>query len=140
MNIFINTVNIIKFTFNKDNNTYIFYDYITDDDLTFLQKNIIHLSFNTSFYGTILYKNFSFQIIKNDDNDFNDISSLLKNKLYKPSVRINDIIISLGSIDDDYDIEEKYKIAIDELMITTEELQKEYNNDLILTEYIEELP
>jgi hypothetical protein len=140
MNIFNNTVNIIKFTFNKDNNIYIFYDYINDDDLTFLQKNIIHLSFNTSFYGTILYKNFSFQIIKNDDNDFNDISSLLKNKLYKPSVRINDIIISLGSIDDDYDIEEKYKIAIDELMITTEELQKEYNNDLILTEYIEELP
>jgi hypothetical protein len=140
MNIFINTVKIIKFTFIKDNNTYIFYDYITDDDLTFLQKNVNYLSFNSMFYGTILYKNFSYQIIKNDDDDFNDISSLLKNKLYKPNVRINDIIISLGQKDDDYDIEEKYKIAIDELMITTEELQKEYNNDLILTEYIEELP
>jgi len=149
MNIFINTVHIIKFTFNINNNTAIFYDNISDEDLDFLKQHIQTINMKT-IYGNILFKHFSFHIIDETDTDFNDITTLLKNKLYKPNVKINDIIVSLkiNNKIEDHDIDPIYKTALDQLMISTEELSKEYNiitkksskniNSIVLTEPINE--
>jgi hypothetical protein len=149
MNIFINTVHIIKFTFNINNNTAIFYDNISDEDLDFLKQHIQTINMKT-IYGNILFKHFSFHIIDENEPDFNDITALLKNKLYKPNVKINDIIVSLkiNNKIEDHDIDPIYKTALDQLMISTEELSKEYNiitkksskniNSIVLTEPINE--
>jgi len=148
MNIFINTVHIIKFTFCINNQTAIFYDNISDEDLVFLKQHIKSINMKT-IYGNIMFKHFSYHIITNNDTDFNDITLLLKNKLYKPNIKINDVITSLKITNnlEDCNIENIYKTAIDQLMISTEELSREYNiiskktdhnlKNIILTEHID---
>ena len=79
MNIFINSIKIIKFIINKNNDTYLYYAHIADEDLSFLQSNIKYINFK-SIHGNITYKNFSFEIIDNIHTDFNDIKILLNNK------------------------------------------------------------
>jgi len=146
MNIFINTVKIIKYTININNNTSLYYDHISTDDLSFLETNIINLNMNT-LYGTIQKQNFSFSIISDNNPDHPDITLLLNNKLYNPNIKIKDIILSLKSNsvykDDDFDdkiLTPRSKLTLEQLMITTEELSKDNkknkHNDIVLTEHL----
>jgi len=147
MNIFINTVKVIKYTIHKNSNTLLYYDYISTDDLSVLENNIKNLKFKT-IYGTINKQHLSFTIIQEHDPDYNDIKSLLNNKLYNRNINIKDIILSLKNNiqykDDDYDdkiLSPKSKLTLEQLMITTEELNKDNKknaayNDVVLTEYL----
>ena len=146
MNIFINTVKVIKYTIHKNSNSMLFYDHISTDDLLFLENNIKNLKFKT-IYGNISKQHFSFSIINESDSDYNDIKLLLNNKLYNRSINIKDIIISLKNDcvykDDDYDdkiLSPRSKQTLEQLMITTEELNKDNkksnHNDVILTEHL----
>lgn len=126
MNVFINTLNIIKYTFHKNSKTIVFYDNISDDDLSFLQKNCFYINMKT-IYGTIINKNFSFSVVNPSDNDYNDIKLLLSNKCYNPDITISDVINSFDNnnkSDVPFRCNNIFENALNELMISTEQLKK----------------
>ena len=148
MNIFIRTINIIKCIVNNKNDNLLFYDYISDDDLSFLNKHFDLINYKT-IYGHINKKNFVFSIIKDDNNDFNDIKLLLNNKLYNQPLHINDIINNIKTQLNNHTVDfqsnfnnniltEQDNDILRELTITTEQLKNNMpnNDNIILTEFI----
>lgn len=142
MSIFINSKKIIKCILLNNNERMFYYDMLPESDFIFLntylkQNNKIETLFmNSSIILT--KKNFIISIVNDFDIDYDDINVLMKNKLYKPLINLIDLINIINTNDDEFYLEEKYKLAIEELSDHVTTLQKETINkfNVELTEYL----
>lgn len=133
MEIFITSQKIIKCVYeSQKNDISIFYDYIHDDDINLLNNYLLDGDINT-IYGSLNKKNFTYSIINVSNEDYLEIEQLLKNKHYKPIIKLNNLIADIkNKTNTTFNFEKIYQDAIDSLTIYTETLKNE-NTSMHLT-------